>query len=391
MGNAAPDVEISALAYSSDERRSGGALLLRARASAPTVTTSPPDAVERGAVALVCERPLGLGRAGGDRRTTCGPRWARRGRALLRRPDRASSTSSASPAPTARRRRRSSSAHLLEAGRASRPGCSAPSSRVVGGREERGRAHHARGDRPPGDLPRDARRAATAPARWRSPRTRSSWGAPTGIHFACRGLHQPDPGPPRLPRDDGGLLRRQAAAVRGRGGRGGRERRRRRTAAGSRARCRRAHVRDRARGRLPRAPTSSFDLIGLALHAARRRTGELELDIAAARPVQRAERARRRSPRSHALGVPLDDDRGGAAALRARAGPLRAGRRGPGLRRAGGLRAHARRARERAARRARPVTRGAAARGVRRRRRPRPRQAPADGRRGAPRWPTACS
>ena len=31
-----------------------------------------------------------------------------------------------------------------------------------------------------------------------------------------RGLHEPDPGPPRLPPDDGGLLPRQAAAVRGR-------------------------------------------------------------------------------------------------------------------------------------------------------------------------------
>ncbi len=69
--------------------------------------------------------------------------------------------------------------------------------------------------------------------------------------------------------------------------------------------------------------------------------------------------------------------------LRPRAGTLRAGRRGAGVRRAGGLRPHARLARERAARGARGHSRQAARR-VRRRRRPRSRQAPADGRRGAP-------
>ena len=64
----------------------------------------------------------------------------------------------------------------------------------------------------------------------------------------------------------------------------------------------------------------------------------------------------------------------GAAGARA----VRAGGGGAGLRRAGGLRAYARLARERAARRPR-AHRGAAARGVRRGRGPRPRQAPADG------------
>ena len=66
--------------------------------------------------------------------------------------------------------------------------------------------------------------------------------------------------------------------------------------------------------------------------------------------------------------------------LRPRAGPLRGRGRGPGLRRARGLRAHARLARERAARGAGGRRRATSARGLRRGRRPRPRQAPADGR-----------
>ena len=78
------------------------------------------------------------------------------------------------------------------------------------------------------------------------------------------------------------------------------------------------------------------------------------------------------------LGVGRDLARG----LPARARSLRARGRGPGLRRARGLRAHARLARERAAHRARAHQR-APARGVRRRRRPRPQQAAAHGPRRA--------
>ena len=52
-------------------------------------------------------------------------------------------------------------------------------------RRARGRAHDAGGDRPAARLPRDARRAATRRARWRSPRTRWSCAAPTAIHVAA--------------------------------------------------------------------------------------------------------------------------------------------------------------------------------------------------------------
>ena len=97
----------------------------------------------------------------------------------------------------------------------------------AGGRRGRGggRADHAGGDRPAGDLPADARgrrpglrdggllaRAGAAPRR-RDP---------------LRGgaVHQPDPGPPRLPRRHGGLLPRQAAALRDGARDGDRQRRR---------------------------------------------------------------------------------------------------------------------------------------------------------------------
>ena len=72
---------------------------------------------------------------------------------------------------------------------------------VVGGRRAPGRAHDAGGDRPPAHVPRDARRRRRARARWRSPRTRSSCGAPTGSTCAAAVFTNLTPGPPRLPPD----------------------------------------------------------------------------------------------------------------------------------------------------------------------------------------------
>ena len=78
-------------------------------------------------------------------------------------------------------------------------------------------ADHARGDRPPAHVSRDARRrrrglldgGVLARAR-----------AASGRRDPLRGgdLHQPDAGPSRLPRHDGGVLLGQAAAIRGRPG-----------------------------------------------------------------------------------------------------------------------------------------------------------------------------
>ncbi|HXD56433.1 MAG TPA: Mur ligase domain-containing protein, partial [Thermoleophilaceae bacterium] len=60
MGNSAPDVEISALAYSS-ESVAPGALFFCVPGFRADGHDFAADAVERGAAALVCERPLGLG------------------------------------------------------------------------------------------------------------------------------------------------------------------------------------------------------------------------------------------------------------------------------------------------------------------------------------------
>ena len=146
-------------------------------------------------------------------------------------------------------------------------------------------------------------------------------------------------------------------------------------------------LRDRPRCRLSR-PRGGVrpDGLALSLPDPRRRA---RAALAAGRAVQRAERAGRRR-RGALARRPGGGDRGGAAAVRPRAGALRGRRRGTGLRRARRLRAHARLARERAARGARGHAR-APARRLRRGRRPRPRQAPRDGRRGAASWPTACS
>ncbi|MGZ4203345.1 MAG: Mur ligase domain-containing protein, partial [Thermoleophilaceae bacterium] len=60
MGDGAPDVEISALAYSS-ESVAPGALFFCVPGFRADGHDFAPDAVARGAAALVCERPLGLG------------------------------------------------------------------------------------------------------------------------------------------------------------------------------------------------------------------------------------------------------------------------------------------------------------------------------------------
>jgi UDP-N-acetylmuramoyl-L-alanyl-D-glutamate--2,6-diaminopimelate ligase len=60
MGNGAPEIEISGLAYAS-QSVTPGALFFCVPGFRADGHDFAPDAVERGAVALVCERPLGLG------------------------------------------------------------------------------------------------------------------------------------------------------------------------------------------------------------------------------------------------------------------------------------------------------------------------------------------
>ena len=285
----APDVEIAGLAYRSDGRRARGRSSSASPASGPTGTTSRPTpssaAPRRSSAsarsASACPRWSS---------TTCARRWGP--------PRRASTATRPRELRGGRHHRHERQDHHRVPGART---CSRPAGaacgllgtvkRVVGGPRGGGRAHDARGDRPAGDLPARCSTPATAPARWRSPRTRSSWARASGIHFACRGVHQPDPGPPRLPRDDGGLLRRQAAAVRRRRGRAvvnvddeyGRRLADEVRTASTFAVEREADYRARDVG---------FDLTGSRFRC-QTPDGEVELRLAAAGAVQRLERARR--------------------------------------------------------------------------------------------------
>ena len=152
--------------------------------------------------------------------------------------------------------------------------------RAAGDREERRRrprgdprAHDAGGRRPPGRVRRDGRRrrrrlrdGGLQPRAGAAPRGRDPLGR--------RGVHEPQPGPPRLPPDDGGVLPRQAPALRGRSAGGDRQRRRRLGRAPGRRDGRHDGVR---RGRRRRA---------------RRRRA----------PGPRGHGLRRRRPRGHAAG-----------------------------------------------------------------------------------------
>ena len=205
----------------------------------------------------------------------------------------------------------------------------------------------------------DLQRLFRQMARRRRPRLRDGGdvdraGAGPARRDAVRGarVHEPDAGPPRLPRLDGGVLRGEARAVRP--GRPRRDQRRRRVRAPARRRA--------SRTRSPSTPTrtrstgSTLQLRG-ALQPRerdRRRAGGA-----------RARRRRRRDPARDRVGrgvpgrfEPIDEGQ-----------PFTVDRR---------LRAHARLARQRPARRAR-ARRRAARRRLRRRRRPRPHEAAADG------------
>ena len=161
----------------------GDAVLLRARLPQRRPRLRRRRRSQHGAAALVVERPLGLGvpevlvrlRARGD--------GAAR-RALLRRSD-------ARAAGRRRHRHERQDDDRLPRARAARGGRRAVRAArhgQVGGRRRTSApvdAHDARGDRPAGATSARCSTAATAPARWRSPRTRSSSGAPTAIHFAA--------------------------------------------------------------------------------------------------------------------------------------------------------------------------------------------------------------
>ena len=232
------------------------------------------------------------------------------------------------------------------------------------------------------DVPRDARR--------RRPRVRDGGllaraRAPPRRRDPLRGrdLHEPDAGPPRLPPDDGGLLRRQAAAVR----RGRAPRLRSSTSTTRTARGWRPSSRTRSRSRSTRrAPTTAArdvetGLARLALHRPTPADGEIELS-SPLRGRFNVYNVLGAFAAARALGVPRRRRGGGDRDAPARfPGRFETGRRGPAVRGARRLRPHARtrsRTSCEAARGARPTR--PAPRRVRLRRRPRSRQAPADGR-----------
>ena len=230
------------------------------------------------------------------------------------------------------------------------------SARVFGPRS--GAQHDARPGGAPGDLPRlggrrlPGRRDGGVVARARA--------APRGRHaLRLRRLHEPDAGPPRLPPDDGGLLRRQAPALPGaRAARGRRERGRRMGRPPPRRATRRGGGRRPARpvvlrlhGRLRPAhpePLARTARLGVRPRAPRRSRRGRD-PHGAPGPAQRAQPRRRVRCGALARARPRRDRRRpvrrAARARAARAG-ARAGLAGRVLRR---LRAHARRAAERPA------------------------------------------
>ena len=207
-----------------------------------------PDAIARGAVALVVERPLDLGVPEikvPSVRAAMAPAAA----AFYGDP-----TATLQTVGVTGTNGKTTTAFLVRAlleadGR--QTGLLGTVKSVIGGAERPVRADHARGDRPAADVPGDARRGR---CRVRDGGLLARARAPPRRRDPLRGgdLHEPDPGPPRLPRDDGGLLPGQAAAVRRRASAARRDQRRRSVRGRDwRRSSRGGHVRDRDRGDLP--------------------------------------------------------------------------------------------------------------------------------------------
>ena len=372
MGNGAPEVEISGLAYSSASV-SPGTLFFCVPGFTADGHDFAADAVERGAVALVCERPLGLGVPEvvvDDVRAAMGPAAAR-----------------FHGDPTAELRvvgitgtnGKTTTAFLVRDAargrRASRPGLLGTVKQVVGGVEEPVERTTPEAIDLQATFRRmlDARRrrlrdgGLLARARARAARA--------GIRFACRGLHQPDPGPPRLPRrrwrptssPSGGCSTGPGAASIV-------ERRRRVRRRGSPASSTRAPIDASAIERTTptTAPATCASTCAGARFTVDTPDGAARADDPAARPVQRLQRARRARHRAHARRRRRD-----AAAPRSPSAGRVPGRFEPVEegQRFGVLvdYAHTPDSLENVLRAARELTDGAAARRLRRRRRPRPR------------------
>ena len=347
-------------------------------------SAAPPRSSSSGRSASACPRSVV-----DDVRAAMAPAAA----ALLRRPDRASCDVVGVTGTNGKTTTAFLVRALLEAAGHPDAACSARSSRSSAGDERQVERTTPEAI----DLQRDFRAmldGGDGPARWRSPRTRSSCDRADAIHFAAAIFTNLTQDHLDFHADDGGLLPAKRRLFDGRAAapRSSTSTTRYGAPAGRRAADGAVTFAVERDGRLPRRATSSCGLERLALHRAHAR--------------RRASSCARRCPgrfnvanalgalaAARALGVPSStrpSTRWPSAGARAR--PLRAGRRGPGLRRARRLRPHARLARERAARRARARReRPACIVRLRRRRRPRPRQAAADGRDRRARSPTSSS
>ena len=188
-----------------------------------------PDAVARGAVALVVAAAAGARRARGAGRRTCAPRWRspRRASTAIRR---RRCGSPASPGTNGKTTTAFLTRALLE-GAGLRRGLLGTVKSVVGG-EERAVV---RTTPEAFDLQRTFREmldAGDVACAMEISSHALELKRADGDPRRRGGVHQPHAGPPRLPSDDGGLLPGQAAAVRLGADRGADRQRRRRATGG---------------------------------------------------------------------------------------------------------------------------------------------------------------
>ena len=213
MGGDAPDVEITGLHYRSSDVRPGGLFFCVPGFRADGHDFAP-DAVARGAAAVVCERPLGLAVPEivvENVRAAMAPAAARYfgdPTATLRVVGITGTNGKTTTAFLTR-------AILERAG--ARTGLLGTVKSVVGGVEE----PVERTTPEAIDLQATFRRMLDSGDRACVMEVSShalELGRAEAIRFASPGVHEPDPGPPRLPPDHGGLLHGETAAVRRRDG-----------------------------------------------------------------------------------------------------------------------------------------------------------------------------
>ena len=205
-----PAVDVAALAYDNRAVRPGTPVLLRPRLHPRRARLRARRGGPRGGGARR-QRPLGLGVPEVEVEPTCAPRWPVAAARLHGDPTATLDVVGI----TGHERQDDDDPPRPPPARVRRPPVRAARRRDVRRRRggAAGRADDARGDRPPGDVPGDAGRGRP---RLRDGGLLARAGAAPGRRrpLRRRRLHEPQPGPPRLPSRHGDLLRREGAAVR---------------------------------------------------------------------------------------------------------------------------------------------------------------------------------